>query len=187
LADRTGILGQLTRGSDRPLPALNSLVTIPIALALAAGGCGRGDAALDFESRPIVYGADNRKEYFEVDDQSIRTRVAQSMAVLIPRRFLQQTPDGFSVTALPGTQSQQLCPEEAFSEQPAAAFCAAVLVDRDLVLTSGHCAAPSTDDSGGGGCAIMGRRRPGGAAASAIVVLGFCLLALARWPGRRRC
>jgi hypothetical protein len=36
-------------------------------------------------------------------------------------------------------QINQLCEGERFSDQPAAAFCSAVLVDWNLVLTSGHC------------------------------------------------
>jgi hypothetical protein len=33
----------------------------------------------------------------------------------------------------------QLCPDQPFVDQPSAAFCSGVLVDWDLVLTSGHC------------------------------------------------
>jgi hypothetical protein len=36
-------------------------------------------------------------------------------------------------------QSNRLCDGEPFGDQPVAAFCSGVLVDHDLVLTSGHC------------------------------------------------
>jgi V8-like Glu-specific endopeptidase len=39
----------------------------------------------------------------------------------------------------PTLEALGVCPDERFAGQPAAAFCSAVLIDEDLVLTAGHC------------------------------------------------
>jgi hypothetical protein len=102
-------------------------------------GCGGEGPEPDGLVRPLVYGADDRREYFEVDDAQVRARVASSAAVLVPKTALAHTERGIEVRAQSWGEVAHLCPDEPFADQPAAAFCSAVLVDHDLLLTSGHC------------------------------------------------
>jgi hypothetical protein len=114
-----------------------ALVTLagPAACAPDPGAAGAAGVA----ARPIVYGADDRREYFEVDRPDVRARVAASAVALVRRSQLRQGPAGVVVTAQPWAEAAGLCPGERFAEQPSAAFCSGVLVDWDLVLTAGHC------------------------------------------------
>jgi hypothetical protein len=107
-----------------------------------AFGCTMASAdGVDGQSSPIVYGADDRKELYEVDSAAVRARVAEAMVAFVPKRHLVRTTGGrMGVSAASFAQKDLLCPEERFGEQPAAAFCSGVLVDWDLVVTSGHCA-----------------------------------------------
>jgi hypothetical protein len=120
----------------------NGVLALAVAAALPGAACGgpATDAAAGAVSTAIVYGADDRREYFEIDRAGVRDRVAHSMVALIPRRHLRPGPDGVAVTAPPLGEVEGLCEGEPFAGQPAAAFCSGVLVDWDLVLTSGHCA-----------------------------------------------
>jgi hypothetical protein len=61
------------------------------------------------------------------------------MAALVPNGALAPSGDGLSPDDATLGQAAGLCPGERFADQPAAAFCSAVLVDWDLVLTAGHC------------------------------------------------
>jgi hypothetical protein len=59
------------------------------------------------------------------------------VVALVPRRALAA---GALAADLPTWgDNAGLCPDEPFSDQPAAAFCTGVLANWDLVLTAGHC------------------------------------------------
>jgi hypothetical protein len=87
---------------------------------------------------PIVYGSDDREEYFEAT-VATRSRLAQSAVALVPWRQLERDPWRVTADTPSLGESAGLCAGEPFFEQPAAAFCSGVLVDWDLVLTAGHC------------------------------------------------
>jgi hypothetical protein len=86
-----------------------------------------------------VYGNDDRREYFQVSDQEVRNRLNGSLVALVHRSRVTTTQGHVVITAPSLGESAGLCPGEPFADQPAAAFCSAVLVDRDLLLSSGHC------------------------------------------------
>jgi hypothetical protein len=117
------------------LPGLGCLVAASLVL-LACGVSQEGTSVKLRE--PIVYGADDRVEYYESDSAVARARMSESMVALFP-------PDAFDAAgrlspAVPSlSQKLGLCPGEPFEDQPAAAFCSGVLVDEELVLTAGHC------------------------------------------------
>ena len=91
------------------------------------------------QGEPIVYGTDDRKEFFE-SPASIRAIVSASMAALIPKALIAPAKDGLASSTPLLETAADLCPGEPFALEPSAAFCSAVLVDWDLVLTAGHCA-----------------------------------------------
>ncbi|HXI56219.1 MAG TPA: serine protease [Polyangia bacterium] len=108
--------------------------------ASSTAGCG-GAVGVDWNAsgQPIVYGADDRRDYFQVSDPAARALMTESVVALVSRRWAASLPAGLASAPTAGT-THHLCPQEPFADQPAAAFCTGVLVDSDLVLTAGHCA-----------------------------------------------
>jgi Trypsin-like peptidase domain len=90
-------------------------------------------------SRPLVYGHDDRQEYFEVADARARSVIKESVVALVSKRQLAALDEPFPPSTPTWADVDQLCPDEPFRDQPAGAFCTGVLVDWDLVLTAGHC------------------------------------------------
>ena len=115
---------------------------------VCCGWAGPATAGSWGESRqPIIYGDDDRLEFYEVDSEVLRERARLStVAILYPQRL---SFEGGAVTVNGASQSEsyQLCSGEAFPEQPVAAFCSGVLIDEDLVLTAGHCLGESRESA----------------------------------------
>ena len=117
-----------------------------LAGAYAVSGCGGepsssapGAAALGSARQPFINGQDDRREYYELTDDRDRTLMEQSIVALVPDVAARPLARG-NLGELPTWGDlNHLCPDQAFVDQPSAAFCSGVLVDWDLVLTSGHC------------------------------------------------
>jgi hypothetical protein len=112
-------------------------------VALAAAltwGCGSASDAVALERSAVVYGADDRLEYFETLDPALREIWSSSMVALIEKSALDPVASAVASTVPTVGTVYGLCEGEPFSLQPSAAFCSGVLVGRDLVLTAGHCA-----------------------------------------------
>jgi hypothetical protein len=123
-----------TKGERR-----GAAVALLAAAAVSWGGCGVGPDGLVVERSTIVYGADDRLEYFEVGSQEVRALLADSMVALVARSFVRSEGAALTFEAPTWGETADLCPGEPFADQPSAAFCTGVLVDWDLVLTAGHC------------------------------------------------
>jgi hypothetical protein len=126
-----------------------ALMAAAVATALGGGlGCGEpaGDLQVERQASPVIYGADDRREWYQLHSEPARAQIAQAMVALIPLEWLRPSPHGPRLVAPPAGQRERLCPGERFAEQPAAAFCSGVLVDWDLVLTAGHCAQVAAPD-----------------------------------------
>jgi hypothetical protein len=108
------------------------------ALALLVG-CSNGLEQSQRLTEPIVYDEDDRGEYYAAD-APVRALFEQSSVVLIRNDYLGDAGASIASAAPAWGVRDEICPEEAFAGQPAAAFCSGVLVDWDLVLTAGHCA-----------------------------------------------
>jgi Trypsin-like peptidase domain len=106
---------------------------------VSIAGCLGGEPQVQVLGQSIVYDSDSRREVFQVQDPAIRARAALSSVVLVPRHLVKQAADGVQIVAPSAAEADGLCPDEPFAAQPAAALCSGVLVDWDLVLTSGHC------------------------------------------------
>jgi V8-like Glu-specific endopeptidase len=103
------------------------------------GSAGSGPSGLGQSSRAFVNGGDDRREYFELAEPSQRAALEQFTVALMSDSAAAALTGGH-VGALPTwSELNGLCDGEPFGEQPAAAFCSGVLVDWNLVLTSGHC------------------------------------------------
>jgi V8-like Glu-specific endopeptidase len=120
------------------------LRTAALAVLALDAGCAaeaaRPASALEPRAQGLVYGDDDRVEYYAVSDPWLRERVAQSTVALVDQRLL--TEDGAGSVRFAGDSYGELnglCPGEPFAEQPSLAQCSGVLIDRDLVLTAAHC------------------------------------------------
>jgi hypothetical protein len=102
--------------------------------------CSGSAEAVSDTAEPVVYGADDRYEYYDVADDAIRQRLAASVVALIAKSNLRQAGGGVSIESDTWGEQAQLCPGERFADQPAAAFCTGVLLDWDKVLIAAHCA-----------------------------------------------
>jgi hypothetical protein len=95
--------------------------------------------------RALIYGDDQRRDVYAVDSDLWRDLALQSTAALIGQDLLQRQRDGTIAVAGPSLgEAANLCADQPFRQQPAAAACSAVLVDDQLLLTAGHCATAET-------------------------------------------
>lgn len=87
----------------------------------------------------VIYGDDNRQQFFQVQRADIR-EVADSTAALVRNVNLKATSEGKTEVKADSFQKlMNLCSSEAFGSEPAGAFCSGFLVGDDLVATAGHC------------------------------------------------
>jgi hypothetical protein len=84
-------------------------------------------------------GADDRREVFELADTVRDTLMASSAALIYSNHLTWSGPKSPSLKAESAGAALGLCNNEPFAGEPCAAFCSAVLIDDDLVLTAGHC------------------------------------------------
>jgi hypothetical protein len=117
-----------------------------LAGALASFGCGAeppssasGTAALGSARQPFINGEDDRREYYQLTDDRARSVMADSIVALVPDVAARPLSRGNLAAVPTWGELDDLCPDQPFVDQPSAAFCSGVLVDWDLVLTSGHC------------------------------------------------
>jgi V8-like Glu-specific endopeptidase len=95
---------------------------------------------------PIVYGEDNRIEIYQIDNSRI-INLAMATAAFIPAKFLKRDGDLISIVGADTLQEKinryhypaKLCSQERFKDQPVASVCTGFLVDRDILITAGHC------------------------------------------------
>jgi hypothetical protein len=110
------------------------------AVTLSACVAGRGDDdGVAARATPVIYATDDRVEYYDVTAPDLQARMAASVVALIPKIWIGALNGGYALTAPTWGQLKELCPGTRFADQPAAAFCSGILIDRDLVLTAGHC------------------------------------------------
>ncbi|MCC6621481.1 MAG: trypsin-like peptidase domain-containing protein [Deltaproteobacteria bacterium] len=100
--------------------------------------------------RPIVYGADDRLDLYQVTDPVLR-RVADATAILLDKGLVTASGGGYTIDSFRfGTYGDyfDLCPSERFYDQPTPGYCSGFLVGPDLFATAGHCISKPGDCSG---------------------------------------
>ena len=127
---------------------LASLALPSLFAALAA--CGRAPEPTErtaaaapppVTTAAVVYGADDRVDWFEVDAPELSAQVRASVAAMIPWGQIDQSADGtVAIDPLaPLGATAGLCADQRFWDQPTSASCSGTLIDDQLVLTAGHC------------------------------------------------
>ena len=114
---------------------------VAVALSMACGAESPAPAAraLGREQQPFVNGEDDRREYFELGEPAQRAALEQSGVALMTDSAAAAVVDGHLELLPTWGQVNALCDDEPFVDQPSAAFCSGVLLDWNLVLSSGHC------------------------------------------------
>lgn len=93
------------------------------------------------EQEKVIYGVDDRKDFFEFKSDAKVRELANSVAALFFDTDVVDNGDGTStLRTRPLGQARRLCPTERFFDQPIGAFCTGFLVGADLIATAGHCA-----------------------------------------------
>ena len=112
-----------------------------LSMATAAFGCSIPIDPRAGEARnEIIYGEDTRRDvYMEESGMLRRLAVESSVAFITAEHLARDSAGNFAIVSETLGAVNNLCPEEAFTSQPAAATCSGVLVDDQLVLTAGHC------------------------------------------------
>jgi V8-like Glu-specific endopeptidase len=90
-----------------------------------------------FSVDKVIYGVDDRVDLFETSSRYLDW--ARSTAAMIPKRKLKETfKDNWQING--GTlKDRNICADERFTDQTAAASCSGFLVADDVIVTAGHC------------------------------------------------
>lgn len=88
----------------------------------------------------VIYDQDDRIDYTEFDSPLLRS-LSESVAAQIPRQFLKPKNMGqeYLVDGRFLGRAHNLCPNERYFYDVTAAECSSFLIDKDLILTAGHC------------------------------------------------
>jgi V8-like Glu-specific endopeptidase len=85
-----------------------------------------------------IYGTDDRKDFFEVTDDSVRS-LARASVALFTADSARTSGASVALKTKALKDVQRLCQGEKFEGQPSGAYCSGTLVAPDTVLTAGHC------------------------------------------------
>ncbi len=110
-----------------------------VACSASPPSAERRDEEIGQARQRYVNGEDDRREYFELADENLRYGLERFAVALTSSRVSALLARGDTSRIQTWGELDGLCSGEPFEEQPAAVFCSGVLVDWDLVLTSGHC------------------------------------------------
>lgn len=88
----------------------------------------------------MVYGADDRRDLYQLAPADVLRERARSVAAVIPREALGNGPNGEPVLQGPTlAELFGLCADQPSAQETSAAICTAFLVDDALLATAGHC------------------------------------------------
>lgn len=92
----------------------------------------------------VIYGEDNRQDVF-MNSNSLHVKLSESTAAMIPNYKVKEH-NAYEVK-LGGTTLEErgMCSSERFAQQPTTANCSGFLVDKDKIVTAGHCIRSQSD------------------------------------------
>jgi hypothetical protein len=124
-----------------PSAGPKALFSIPDDPALAAVDTPTLVKALR-DTQRLVYGVDDRKDYYEIDSAGARVN-AESVVAFFDAADITDLGNGRSrLGVTPFKTAYRLCDDEMFAKQPCGAFCSGFLVAPDVVASAGHCVDP---------------------------------------------
>lgn len=114
-----------------------------------AAACGAPDETPDLltghSEEPLIYGADDRREFFEASPA--HRQLSEATVALVRNNKVALRSDGRYQLDASTTfgASYRLCAAEPYREQPNPAFCSGFMVGPDLIATAGHCVTSARD------------------------------------------
>lgn len=96
-----------------------------------------------FASDSVIYGEDDRKDYYEVENEQFKTW-SESTAAMFDQSSLKDNGDSYLVVG-ETMEDMGICKSEKFSQQFASAYCSGFLVGENLLVTAGHCIKGNSD------------------------------------------
>ncbi len=126
-----------------------SLVAPSLLLAACAtdGPAPAPDATTRIQQ--VVYGVDDRTDWYAETDEALRTLTQRSIVALIGAGNVDESdPANVRIRSRTLGEARNLCESERFRDQPAAANCSGTLIGTDLVMTAGHCVDDRSDCQG---------------------------------------
>lgn len=94
----------------------------------------------------VIYGDDNRKDYYDMIDPDLLV-ATEAVCLVVGTSSLTDNGDGtYTLAASPWIfqSGSTVCADERFRGQLAAGFCTAFLVGDDILVTAGHCVSSSS-------------------------------------------
>lgn len=126
----------------------NALGLLSLVVSLTTVGCLDDRPPLGDSTRaPVVYGEDDRKDYYEHPSELWKRTTRESIVAHVRTSRLDTT-DPENVLFVPEetlAEDEELCEGERFADHPVISSCSATLIDVDLVLIAGHCMDASSD------------------------------------------
>ncbi|MGE0527945.1 MAG: serine protease [Bdellovibrionales bacterium] len=127
----------MSRSCNTALLFLSIFILAPTLSATSAAAPSRS------ASPSVIYGDDNRLDYYQVGDSLWRAH-ADSTVALISSSKVNVRGEWAEIQTSGYGSSMGLCSNEPFFEQETAAFCSGFLVAPDVVVTAGHCVREGT-------------------------------------------
>lgn len=113
-----------------------SLGVTVFCLALAAHQAAQAKKS-DLSAK-VIYGDDDRLDYYQVRDQRMKDLAASTVALIRPA-YIEMNGSVAEIAQVPIGRSYRLCKDEPFYNQTSVAFCSGFLVGPDTIITAGHC------------------------------------------------
>ncbi|MDR4484362.1 MAG: serine protease [Nitrospirales bacterium] len=100
--------------------------------------------------RKAIYGTDNRMDWWEFQKIAAIKKLAEATVVLVDRKDLTLNDNGkyYLKTVTLQKKKEPLCPGEKFEFQRTSGYCSGTLIEKNLVLTAGHCIREISGESG---------------------------------------
>ena len=114
------------------------MIRLFIVILLILLGCGRQSGPDELFASYNIFGADDRYDLEDYHDSKIRI-LAKSTLAMIYGDLIEQNEDVVRIETLTYGERLHLCPETPFADQISAVSCSAFLVDKDVIMTAGHC------------------------------------------------
>tara|TARA_B100001248_G_C27399698_1_gene469133 strand:+ start:13296 stop:14246 length:951 start_codon:yes stop_codon:yes gene_type:complete len=86
----------------------------------------------------VIYGEDDRQDLYELNDP-YRITMAESTVALVKAYKVQGHGERYFLKGSNYQKAYGLCETERFIEQDISSYCTGALIDKDKVLTAGHC------------------------------------------------